>query len=135
MHNGEYQIDRYIKEMEDEVLALKTAHQRPLGTLDFFKKSLSFTVNLSESYGVYAVDFIVVVKIATPTTKPPIVQCGWSTPTGFLKVDFLDFSVSSDYETYSYKLELLTSQTIDSANMNFTALSSQPIISVNWSYS
>lgn len=134
MNNGEYEIDRYIKEMSDEVLALKTAHQRPLGALDFFKQSLNFTVNLSESYGVYATDFSVVVKIATTATKPPIVQAGWNTPAGFLKVDFLDLNISSDYETYIYKLELLTNQTITSANMNFTVISSQPIINIEWSY-
>lgn len=134
MNNGEYEFDKYLKEMEAEATNLKTAHQRPLGALNFFKESLGFAVNLTESYGVYAVDFYVTVTIATPTTKPPIVQTGWSVPAGFIRVYFIDLNVSSDYTTWQYQLQLLTDQVVSSAPMNITTLSSQPIIDISWGY-
>lgn len=134
MNDAEHEYDRLVKSMEDEVLALKTAHQRPLGALNFFKKTLDFDVALTENFGVYVATFNVVVQIAKPSVKPPIVQTGWDTPAGFYYVTYLDFSTDSDYATWTYKLRLLTNDTIPSATMKVGALSSQPIESITWSY-
>ncbi len=133
MYNGEAEFDKMIKDMEGEILALQTAHQRPLGALNFFSKQTSFTVNLDYSYGTYAKDFEVTVVVAQPTAKPPIVQTGWDTPAGFYIVDILDFSVSSDYTTWTYKLSL-TSMNTSSATMKIGVKSSQPIESISWRY-
>lgn len=133
MYNAEFEYDRYLKDMEREVLDLKTAHQRPLGALNFFSKQTSFTVNLQYSYGSYYREFYVVVKITKPTAKPPIVQTGWNTPANFFMVDFIDFSVSGDYETWTYKFDLL-SNTYSSALMKIGVKSSQPIESITWRY-
>lgn len=133
MNNGEYEFDRYLKEMEDEVTNLKTAHQRPLGALGFFKKNLNFVLNLPYQYGAYSATINVVVKITTPTAKPPIVQTGWNIPAGFYSVDFMDFNVNGNYDTWTYKL-YLSSNTISSVNFKVSSISSQPIESITWSY-
>ena len=130
--NNEYEFAKYLKDIENEITNLKTAHQRPLGALSFFEQNFDFTVNLSYSVGVYIATFNVIVKIATPSVKPPIVQTGWDIPAGFYSVDFLDFNVDSNYETWTYKLQLL-SPTTTTANFKVKALSSQPIESITWS--
>lgn len=134
MSDAEREYDQLIKNMENEVLALKTAHQRPLGALNFFKKSLDFNVNLTESYGIYVATFNVVVNIAAPEVRPPIVQSGWDTPAGFFYIEYLDFSNNSNYSTWSYKFRVLTQDATSSATIKFGAVSSQPINSITWSY-
>lgn len=133
MGNNEYEFAKMLKEMENEVLALKTAHQRPLGTLDFFSDKISFGVTLNYEYGVYYREFNVVVKIATPTTTPPILQPSWDTPQGFYTVWLNSINISNDYTTYTYNMYLLDA-TLSSATIKFGALSSQPIESITWSY-
>lgn len=133
MHNGEYEFDRLIKSMEREVLDLKTAHQRPLGTLNFFSDELSFTVAMQYTSGTYHRDFEVVVTIAEPIAKPPIVQAGWDTPSGFTFVETIGFSNSGDYTTWTYQLRLV-STSISSVAMKFGVVSSQPIENLTWSY-
>ena len=134
MNNAEREYNQLLSSMESEVLALKTAHERPLGALNFFTKRENFNVNLTEQYGVYVATILITVSIATPAVKPPIVQTGWDTPAGFLNVDFIEFNVSSDYSTWSYKLRLLTTNALASATMKVSTLSSQPINSITWSY-
>lgn len=124
-----------MKQIKRELTALKTAHQRPLGTLDFFSDSSTFTVNLSESGGTYLATINVIVTIADPTVTPPIVQTGWDTPQGFYRVQFLDFSVNTSFTQWTYKLELNSAgSTITSATMKVTSISSQPVQSITWSY-
>ena len=126
---------RKLKQIRRELTALKTAHIRPLGTLDFFHSSTTFTVNLSDTYGTYMATFNIVVQIETPTATPPIVQTGWDTPNGFYNVNFLDFNVNNLYNQWTYKLQLIAPGTvITSADMKVTAISSQPITSITWSY-
>lgn len=134
MNDAEREYASLITSMEREVLALKTAHQRPLGALNFFTKSESFDVNLTEQYGVYVANITLVVNIATPAVKPPIVQTGWDTPPGFLNINFTNFAVSSDYSTWTYTIQLLTTTAMASAPMKVSSLSSQPINSITWSY-
>lgn len=133
MNNGEYEFDKYLKEMEAEATNLKTAHQRPLGALNFFTKKIEFTVNLNYEYGSYYRRFDVVVKIATPIATPPILQPGWDTPSGFYFVNLDGINISNDYTTYTYKMDL-NSMDISSGLIKFSALSSQPIESITWSY-
>lgn len=124
-----------LKWLKRELTALKTAHDRPLGTLDFFHESRTFTVNLTESYGIYMATFNIIVQTETPTVMPPIVQTGWDTPNGFYRVDFLDFSVNNLYNQWIYKLQLISPNTvITSADMKVVSISSQPITSITWSY-
>lgn len=122
-----------IKGIEQELTDLKTAHQRPLGALNFFTRSISFAVQLESSYGVYTREFQVAVTIELPTVIPPIVQAGWDTPAGFYRVDFLNLTISGDYTTWVYRLSLLSDST-SAATMKFSALSSQPISNITWSY-
>lgn len=124
-----------LKWLKRELTALKTAHDRPLGTLDFFHESRTFTVNLTESYGIYMATFNIIVQTETPIVVPPIVQTGWDTPNGFYRVDFLDFSVNNLYNQWIYKLQLISPGTvITSADMKVVSISSQPITSITWSY-
>lgn len=120
-----------LKEVDRELTALKTAHQRPLGTLDFLQKSIDFTVSLG-SYGNASIN--VTVTIDTPTAVPPIVQTGWSIPQNCYRVDLLAFNTSADYSQWTYKLNINTYPALASASMKITALSSQPIQSITWSY-
>lgn len=134
MNDAVREYTSLITDIKQELTDLKTAHLRPLGALNFFSDSTSFTVQLQESYGTYYRDFEVVVTIETPTTAPPIVQSGWDTPPNFYTVQFLNFAVSSDYTTWTYRLSLLSATGITSATMNFHTLSSQPINSITWRY-
>ena len=126
---------RKLKSIKRELTALKTAHDRPLGTLDFFHANKTFTVNLTDDYGSYVATFNLFVQIETPTATPPIVQTGWDTPNGFYRVQFLDFSVNNLYNQWTYKLQLEAPGTvITSADMKVVSISSQPIKSITWSY-
>lgn len=120
-----------LKEVDRELTALKTAHQRPLGTLDFLQKSIDFTVNLG-SYGYASIN--VTVTIDAPTVTPPIVQTGWSVPQNCYSIDLLAFNTSADYSQWTYELSIITYPALSSASMKITALSSQPIQSITWSY-
>lgn len=134
MNNCEREIDQLFTEMEKEVANLKTAHQRPLGALNFFTKNQSFTVNLSLMAGSYIATFNIIVKITTPTATPPIVQSGWDTPANFYRVERLEFGTNMDYDTYTYKLRLSTTSTVPSTTLKVYALSSQPIESITLEY-
>lgn len=133
MYNGEYEFDNMLTDMEREVLELKTAHQRPLGALNFFSAEDTFTINLNYSYGIYYREFYIIVKIATPVTTPPIVQTGWNTPPNFFLTELIETSISADYTTWTYKLDLL-SENQSSANFKVGVKSSQPIISITRTY-
>lgn len=128
-------VVRNIKKIKRELTNLKTAHDRPLGTLDFFNKSINFTVNLTSSYGVYVATIDVVVNVETPTVTPPIVQTGWDTPSGFLYVEFMNLTISNDYSSWTYKLQILTTSSTATATMKVGCISSQKIESITWSYS
>ena len=131
--NGELEYAKLLKEMEHEVTNLKTAHQRPLGALNFFVDKITFGVDLDYEYGVYRAEFRVVVKIATPVAKPPILQPEWDTPANFPRIFVDSFVISADYETWTYNMSL-TSASISSATIKFGVLSSQPIENISWSY-
>ena len=127
-------VVRNIKKIKRELTNLKTAHDRPLGTLDFFNKSINFTVNLTSAYGVYVATIDVVVNVETPTVTPPIVQTGWDTPSGFLYVEFMNLTISNDYSSWTYKLQILTTSSTATATMKVGCISSQKIESITWSY-
>lgn len=129
MNDGESESARLIKDIEREILALKTAHQRPLGALDFITKKETLTVPLDLVSGFYYKEFWLDVKIQTPDVTPPIVQTGWDVPENFYYMELLEYSVSLDYSTWSYKL-FLGSETYSTATFDVSALSSQPINSI-----
>ena len=133
MYNGEYEFDTMLKSMEREVLDLKTAHQRPLGALNFFSKQDTFTITLNYIYGTYYREFYIIVKVTKPIAHPPIVQTGWDTPPNFFLVELLEYSISADYTTWTYKLDLL-SDTESTANFKVGVKSSQPIESITRTY-
>ena len=133
MGDAEVEFNKMLSKIEDEILALKTAHQRPLGALNFFKKSESFGVTLTPSLGIYAAEIYIHVKIAEPATKPPIVQTGWDTPPHFYSVSFQNLVVSADYSEWTYELQFISS-TVSSLMLNVSTLSSQPIESITWEY-
>lgn len=126
MNDAEREYTQLIKSIEDEVLNLKTAHQRPLGVLNFFRKTQDITVT-SDAYG-YA-EFNVVVKIATPTVVPPIVQTGWNIPSGFYVVDTSKVTINYNYDTWTYRL-VLTQPSAFTTTLNVSVISSQPIESI-----
>ena len=134
MNDAEREFAQMLSSMEREVLDLKTAHQRPLGALDFFSKDTSFTVNLNNSYGSYMRNFYVRVKVADPIAKPPIVQTGWNTPANFYRVTFRNLEISSDYTTWTYHLQLFTGNVVPTAQMKVAVKSSQPITAIEWGY-
>lgn len=134
MNNAENEFDKQFRQAEQELTALKTAHQRPLGALNFFEKSAEFNVELTEAYGIYSANITVTVAIKTPSVVPPIVQTGWDVPEGFITVLFYGVETSADYATWTYNLTL-TSTTKDVATMNVGTVSSQPIESITWSVS
>lgn len=127
--NGEYEFDKLILETEREITNLKTAHKRPLGSLDFFSQTKSFNLTLPEQYGFHFLTFWFEVTVATPDVAPPIVQVGWDTPPGFLYIDLYESKVNSSYTVWSYKLNL-ASETISSTTFKATATSSLPIQSM-----
>ncbi len=132
MYNGEKQLDQMIKGIENELLALQTAHQRPLGALNFFKKSETIPVTLTSAYGIYSADIYITVKIKKPSVKPPIMQLGYDVPSGFHTVWFYGVTTDANYENWTYELAL-DSQTISSTTLKVGAISSQPIESITWS--
>ena len=128
MKDGEYEYAQILKEMENEILALKTAHQRPLGTLNFFQKSETFSLNIEAgSYGIY---FTIEVEVAKPTAKPPITQVGWEIPSGFYDVTIVDMSVSGDYDIWTYELFLNSDEYAHNVDFKVGVISSQPINSI-----
>ena len=131
MNSGERQIDSMITSMERELVALKTAHKHPLGSLDFFTKTEQLQLTLPEQYGTHYLLFWVDVTIQTPEITPPIVQIGWDIPQGFNYVDLFDYNMNATYSTWSYKMSL-ASPTISSATFNVTATSSLPVQSITW---
>lgn len=128
MKDGEYEYAKMLKEMENEVLALKTAHQRPLGTLNFFQKSQNFTLNIGA--GDYGIFFYITVKIAEPSVKPPITQVGWEIPNGFYDVSIIDMTVNANYDTWTYRLFLNSDEYAKTVNFKVGVISSQPITSI-----
>ena len=130
--NAEQEYAGLINDIDRELTNLKTAHLRPLGTLNFYTDRLIFPVDLDQ-YGVAT--FNVIVKITTPTVTPPIVQVGWNVPEDFYTVTFLSSTTNGNYDTWTYNLELQAPTTpITSAVMDFSAISSQPIESITWEY-
>lgn len=134
MYNGEAELVKMIKDMEAEILALQTAHQRPLGALNFFKKSVNIPVNLQYSYGIYYADIKITVRVRTPSVKPPIVQTGWDVPAGFNTVWFSEATTNADYSEWTYEMAL-NSNNITSTTFNVGVVSSQPIESITWEIS
>lgn len=132
MNDNEREFDKMLLDMEAEVLALKTAHQRPLGALNFFRDSLDFTVVIAA--GDYGKAILITVNIETPTAKPPIVQAGWEIPNTFYDITILDMNVNANYDTWTYKLYLDNDGSAQNVPFNFAAISSQPILSIDWSY-
>lgn len=132
MNNSEREFAEMIKGIENELRDLKTAHQRPLGTLNFFRESSNFTVNIAA--GNYAAVFDVVVTIEEPTVTPPIVQVGWEIPSGFYDVSVFDMTTSPDYSIWTYQLALLNNGAAETVAFKFGAVSAQPIKSITWSY-
>lgn len=129
MNNGEREFNELLTSCEKELVALKTAHKRPLGSLNFYTLTQSITVSLSQQYGTYNALFWVDVNIETPDIIPPIVQVGWDTPSGFNYIDLYEYSVNASYSTWSYKM-FLQSPSVSSATFNVTATSSLKILSI-----
>lgn len=134
MNNGEREITSLLKGIEHELTNLKTAHQRPLGALNFFKRSVNADLTLEESFGVYATTIDIIVTIDTPTAKPPLVQVGWNTPPNFTRPELISHTISYDYTTWTFRIRLLTTFAVSTTTLNFTATSSQPINSMSWEY-
>lgn len=132
MNNGEYEYAETLKNIENEILALKTAHQRPLGALNFFQKST--TLNISIEAGDYGREFDLIVKIETPTAKPPITQVGWEIPSGFYDVSIINMSVNNNYDTWTYRLFLNNDGSAQNVSFRVGVVSSQPINSITRSY-
>ena len=132
MNNGEHEYAQTIADIETEILALKTAHQRPLGTLNFFQKSATLTISIPA--GSYGREFIVTVKIEAPSAKPPITQVGWEIPSGFYDVSIINMSVNGSYDTWSYRLFLNADASAQTVSFRVGAISSQPINSITRSY-
>lgn len=132
MNNGEYEYAQTIKDIETEILALKTAHQRPLGTLNFFQKSA--TLSISITAGSYGREFNVIVKISSPSVKPPITQVGWEIPAGFYDVSVINMTANANYDTWTYRLFLNNDGSAQTVSFRVGVISSQPIISISRSY-
>lgn len=130
MNNGEREFDSLIKSMEAEVLDLKTAHERPLGALDFFSLTETINVELEYSLGSYWKDFWIDVTIQASDIKPPICQVGWDNPPNFIPMDLLEYNINADYSVFSYKLTV-GSPTETSASFKVTAVSSMPVYSIS----
>lgn len=128
MNDGEYEYARMLKEMENEVLALKTIHQRPLGTLNFFHLSETFTLTIGA--GEFGVAFTIIVKTAEPVAKPPLAQVGWDIPSGFFDVTIVNMSMNMDYDTWTYELYLSSDGSAQTVTFKVGVISSQPIISI-----
>lgn len=131
MNNGEREVNALITSCEKELTNLKTSHQHPLGSLNFYTKTQTLNITLSSSYGVYDALFWLDVKINTPDVTPPIVQIGWDTPPGFKYIDLFEYNINSAYSQWSYKL-FLQSPSQTSAQLTVTALSSLPINSISY---
>lgn len=129
MNNGEKEIARLIKDAENELRNLKTAHQRPLGALSFFRGYTNIPVNLTLSYGTYVARISVTVRISKPDATPPIVQTGWDVPSGFITVWYDGMTINADYDEWTYDL-MLYSNTIGSTTLRVGVISSEPVISV-----
>ncbi len=129
MNNGEREFNELLTSVEKELTALKTSHKHPLGSIDFFTKTETISVSLSQQYGIYAYMFWVDVHVEAPTVTPPIVQIGWDVPSGFNYIDLYDYDISDSYATWSYKM-FLQSPSVSSASFKVTATSSLPIISI-----
>lgn len=132
MNDQEREFVNLIDSMEREVLELKTAHQRPLGTLNFFQQDINFNVNIAS--GSYGVQFYFVVEIETPSAKPPIVQVGWEIPNGFYDVSVVNMNVNSNYTIWTYTLGLYNNGAAQTVNFKAGAISALPIKSLSWSY-
>jgi len=132
MNDQERQFDNLIKKMEREVRDLKTAHQRPLGALDFYLDTLSFDVNIQS--GAYGVSFYVDVQLKEPTAKPPIAQIGYNIPNGFYDVSVMSRSVDAKYTTWTYRLMLSNNGSAQTVNIRVGAISAQPILGISWRY-
>jgi len=131
MNDGEREINDLIKTCENELTALKTSHQHPLGSLDFFSKTQTLTINLNYSYGAYDATFWVDVTIQAPDVMPPIVQIGWDTPPGFKYIDLFEYKINDSYSVWSYQL-YLQSTSLSTAQLSVTAVSSMPINSISY---
>ena len=132
MNDAERELAQMFNNMEKEILALKTAHKRPLGALNFFRDSLDFTIVIGA--GDYGKGITIVVQVETPTAKPPIVQAGWNIPSGFYDTSILDMNANANYDIWTYKIYINNDGSAQNVPFNFTAISSQPILSITWSY-
>ena len=131
MNNGEREFNQLLTSVEKELTALKTAHQHPLGSINFYTLTQNISVTLSENYGVYDKMFWVDITVASSSVAPPIVQVGWDVPSGFNYIDLYEYSINASYTTWSYKL-YLQSPTKTSASFNVTATSSMQIQSITY---
>ena len=127
--SGDQEYDKLIKFIDNEITNLKTAHERPLGALDFFHYSKTVTVNLQNTYGYYYLDFWLDVTIKTPDATPPIVQTGWNVPSGFVRMDLYEYAINADYTKWSYRL-VLDSSSQSTATFKVSVVSSLPIVSI-----
>lgn len=131
MNNGEREFNELITSCERELTNLKTSHQHPLGSLNFYQTTQVLNITLTDSYGVYDALFWVDITINTPDVTPPIVQIGWDTPQGFKYIDLFEYKINNSYSVWSYKL-YLQSPSLTSAQLSVTAISSLPIISISY---
>ena len=113
MNNGEKQIDDELRFIEKELTNLKTAHQRPLGTLDFFHKTERLSVKLDNPGGSpdYFGYFWVDIELEESAIKPPICQLAYDVPIGSGEASLWDTVISSDYKTFSYRFFFVDSPT------------------------
>ena len=132
MNSAEREFDLLLTEMESEILALKTAHQRPLGVLNFFRKTKTFTVNLTPEYGSWYEATINLVIKTEASSKPPIFQMGYNIPRGVRQIYKNSATHNYDYSEWEYELYILENG-ITSLQFTVSAVCSQPVKSIEWS--
>lgn len=132
MNSAEREFDSLLTDMEREILALKTAHQRPLGVLNFFRKTETFMVNLENDYGSWY-SATVNIKIRTdPSNRPPIFQIGYDIPSGVRQIIRNKAQYSNNYSEWEYEL-YISARGISTMPFTAGAVCSQPIRNIEWS--
>lgn len=132
MNSAEKEFDSLLTDMEREITALKTAHQRPLGVLNFFRKTEIFTINLAHDYSSFYSATIKLVIRVEPSDKPPIFQIGYNIPRGVRQIYTNEAKTNSDYSVWEFELYILAQNTT-STQFTAGAVCSQPIHSIEWS--
>lgn len=132
MYDSELLFDKYISDMQDELLALKTFHPRPLGAFDFYTDTLDFEANFDEFD---FVDINITVTVEADG-KMPVVQIGIDTPAKCWRPEIDGITISDDFTTWTYHIiwNLIYGYSAQKTDVNFGVISSVPIDSITWEY-